>query len=80
MQLAALPTLDADADTAVETTETLFLEHGAPLVLKSDNGSPFIAQAFQELLDRWKVLGACNLLRPFFAFLFGLWWYKCYRL
>jgi hypothetical protein len=61
MQLAALPTLDADADTAVETTETLFLEHGAPLVLKSDNGSPFIAQAFQELLDRWKVFA---LLSP----------------
>ena len=61
MQLAALPTLDADADTAVETTETLFLEHGAPLVLKSDNGSPFIAQAFQKLLDRWKVFA---LLSP----------------
>jgi hypothetical protein len=39
----------------METAETLFLEQGAPLVLKLDNGGPFIAEAFQELLDRWQV-------------------------
>jgi len=32
---------------AIETTEDVFLEHGPPLVLKSDNGNPFIAQVFQ---------------------------------
>ena len=42
--------MEADA-----SGEALFLQHGAPLVLKSDNGSPFIAVAFQELLDRWQV-------------------------
>ena len=33
----------------------LFSRHGAPLVLKSDNGSPFGEAAVQELLRMWKV-------------------------
>src|SRR5262249_163030 len=33
----------------------LFVEHGAPLVLKSDNGSPFGAEVVQDLLATWGV-------------------------
>jgi transposase InsO family protein len=33
----------------------LFLEHGAPLVLKSDNGSGFIAEAMRDFLARSQV-------------------------
>jgi transposase InsO family protein len=33
----------------------LFLKHGPPLVLKSDNGSPFIAAALRPFLERWQV-------------------------
>lgn len=35
--------------------ETLFLLYGAPLVIKADNGSPFISDEMQQLLDRWQV-------------------------
>jgi transposase InsO family protein len=45
--------------TAKETRERLervFLEAGAPLVLKSDNGSAFIAEELKELLERWGVV------------------------
>jgi hypothetical protein len=41
LQLEARPTLKADTLAAIATTEALFIEHGAPLVLESDNGSPF---------------------------------------
>jgi transposase InsO family protein len=55
MQLEALPAPHANAALAVDTLESLFRCHGPPLVLKTDNGSPFIAQVFVQLLDRWKV-------------------------
>jgi hypothetical protein len=47
--------MDESAPTAVAALETLFREHGAPLVLKSDNGSAFIAKETQRLLDNWRI-------------------------
>ncbi len=55
-QLLALPVPDANATVAVAALHHLFAAHGAPLVLKSDNGSPFIAGEFQDLLDASKVI------------------------
>jgi len=55
MQLAWLPMEDESAALADYTLETLFRQHGPPLVLKSDNGSAFIAEATHKLLDRWNV-------------------------
>ena len=43
-QLAWLPVLDETAETTIDALQWLFLEHGPPLVLKSDNGSGFIAE------------------------------------
>ncbi|MGO9115735.1 MAG: hypothetical protein ACLP9L_41545 [Thermoguttaceae bacterium] len=44
LQLAWLPVLDETTETTIDALQWLFLEHGPPLVLKSDNGSGFIAQ------------------------------------
>jgi transposase InsO family protein len=49
-QLAWLPVPEATAEHAAAMLESLFCEHGPPLVLKSDNGSPFIAERTQDLL------------------------------
>ena len=59
-QLAWLPVLDETAETTINALQWLFLEHGPPLVLKSDNGSGFIAEAMRRFLDRWDV-------RPLFS-------------
>jgi transposase InsO family protein len=56
MQLAWLPVPDETADTTAAVLRLLFAWHGAPLVLKSDNGSPFISHRFYELLDEWQVV------------------------
>jgi len=45
MQLLWLPVTDETARTAMAGLEALFRQHGPPLVLKSDNGSAFIAGA-----------------------------------
>jgi len=58
--LAWLPVLDATAETTISALQWLFLEHGSPLVLKSDNGSGFIADAMRRFLARWAV-------RPLFS-------------
>src|SRR5205823_259248 len=50
-QLLWLPVADATAGTALAGLESLFREHGAPLVLKSDNGSAFIAKDLAALLE-----------------------------
>ena len=42
-QLEALPTLNVGATEVVQTLARLFRVHGAPLVIKIDNGSGFIA-------------------------------------
>lgn len=55
-RLLELPVLHADAATTVLALERLFHEHGAPLVLKSDNGSHFTGADVVALLERWGVL------------------------
>jgi transposase InsO family protein len=55
-QLAWLPVLDEGAEGTMAILESLFAEHGPPLVLKSDNGSGFISAAMRGFLERWEVL------------------------
>ncbi len=59
--LLALPCHHADADTTVAALVRLFAEHGVPLVLKSDNGSHFVAEVVRELLCQ---RGVTLLLSP----------------
>lgn len=54
--LLALPCPDETAETAIAALKCLFLEHGAPLVLKSDNGAAFIAELMAEFLSRERVI------------------------
>jgi transposase InsO family protein len=54
-QLLWLPVADESSQTARDALESLFRQYGAPLVLKSDNGSAFTAEEVGELLDRWQV-------------------------
>jgi len=54
-QLAWLPVRNESADCTIEALQWLFLEHGPPLVLKSDNGSGFTAEETRRFLDRWQV-------------------------
>jgi transposase InsO family protein len=54
-QLLWLPVAEATAATTVAALLWLFALHGAPLVLKMDNGSPFVAAATRELLGQWQV-------------------------
>jgi hypothetical protein len=55
-QLAWLPVLDESAAAVTAALQRLFLEHGPPLVLKSDNGSGFTADETRRFLDGWQVL------------------------
>jgi transposase InsO family protein len=55
LQLAWRPVRDLEAATAQAELEVLFTIHGAPLVMKSDNGSAFRAMSTKRLLDRWQV-------------------------
>ncbi len=55
MQLAWRPVADVTAATARRELELLFVVYGAPLVLKSDNGSAFRAAGLKGLLGRWGV-------------------------
>lgn len=50
--LVAIPTLQESAALVVRVLESLFRWFGKPLVLKSDNGSPFTAQEVKDLLRR----------------------------
>jgi hypothetical protein len=56
-----LPVRDATATTACNAIDELVAEHGAPLVLKSDNGSAFVAEKFVKLLAEY---GVKNLFSP----------------
>lgn len=56
MQLAWQPVPSQDALPVARALEDLFREHGPPLVIKSDNGSAFIAQEVRSLLKRWNVV------------------------
>jgi hypothetical protein len=55
-QLLWRPLREATAAEAIVALEPLFVLDGAPLVLKSDNGSPFCAAGFLAFLQRWQVL------------------------
>jgi transposase InsO family protein len=55
-QLLWLPIAHATADEALLALAPLFVSHGAPLVLKTDNGSPFCADALLAYLRRFGVL------------------------
>ena len=54
-QLLWLPVRDMTATTTIEALWMLFILHGAPLVLKADNGSAFIADATREFLSPFAV-------------------------
>jgi transposase InsO family protein len=54
-QLLWLPVADESSRAAVDGLALAFRQHGAPLVLKSDNGSAFIAEEFRALLAEWGV-------------------------
>jgi transposase InsO family protein len=54
-QLAWQPVLDMEAATAHAELQFLFTIHGAPLVVKSDNGSAFRAASMKSKLAPWQV-------------------------
>jgi transposase InsO family protein len=54
-QLLWEPMLAPTAELTIEALTMLFTIHGAPLVLKSDNGSAFIAEATRRFLAAWGV-------------------------
>jgi len=59
-----LLSLPVEAETSRSTRDALralFLEYGVPLVIKSDNGSPFIAEETEKLLAEWGIIA---LLSP----------------
>ena len=56
MQLAWLPVPDETAETTLPILQALFMEHGPPLVLKSDNGPAFKSELVGELLTDWSVV------------------------
>ncbi len=55
-QLLWLPVEDETADTVICGLHELFDEHGAPLVVKLDNGPGFVAQALKQFLRDWSVV------------------------
>ena len=55
-QLLWLPVAAATAATTTAALLWLFTLYGAPLVLKMDNGSPFVAAATRALLAQWQVV------------------------
>ncbi|MBA4192766.1 MAG: hypothetical protein C0467_32785, partial [Planctomycetaceae bacterium] len=60
-QLLWRPVEEATGEVARDALTALFAEHGPPLVLKSDNGSPFTGHAVRQLL---KTHGVESLLSP----------------
>jgi hypothetical protein len=59
--LLAAPCYRQTAEVVVFSLQRLFNQHGAPLVLKSDNGSAFKADETRQLCQRH---GVVNLLSP----------------
>jgi transposase InsO family protein len=55
-QLCALPVREASARVTCDALRSLFVEHGPPYVLKSDNGSHFTADEVAALLRQHQVL------------------------
>jgi transposase InsO family protein len=60
-QLLAWPVASPGADAVRPALAALFASHGAPLVLKTDNGSAFRARETQTDLGRW---GVTSLFSP----------------
>ena len=60
-QLASLPCDSESAFVAAAALSSLFREHGAPLVMKSDNGSGFVSAKMAGLLE---ACGIVLLLSP----------------
>jgi len=54
-QLLWLPVRSPSAEETILALSSLFAQHGAPLVLKTDNGSAFIADATKELISPFGV-------------------------
>jgi transposase InsO family protein len=54
-QLLWQPVEDATAVTTCALLRLLFTRHGAPLVLKMDNGSAFHSHEMEQLLAQWRV-------------------------
>jgi transposase InsO family protein len=55
-QLLWLPLESATAAETIPALEPLFTLYGPPLVLKTDNGSPFCAEATQDFFATWSVV------------------------
>jgi transposase InsO family protein len=55
LQLLWQPLRQATAAETLLALAMLFAHHGAPLVLKTDNGSPFCAEALRQFLADWQV-------------------------
>lgn len=55
-QLLWLPVPDASTRYVVDLLGSLFEKHGAPLVLKCDNGSALRSQPVHDLLAQWEVI------------------------
>ena len=51
------PVPHEDTATVLAHLGALFAEHGAPLVLKCDNGSAFLSESLKAFLIRWLVAG-----------------------
>src|SRR5262245_26763715 len=64
MQLLWLPVAEATAATTAAALLSLFMLYGAPLVLKADNGSPFVAGATRELLGQGRTTWFAEGVRP----------------
>jgi transposase InsO family protein len=60
--LCAVPSEHDDAETTIDALRALFLEHGPPLAIKSDNGPHFVAEAVQRFLAESRV---AHLRSPF---------------
>jgi transposase InsO family protein len=61
VQLMAMPVAGETAEETIAGLQSLFREHGEPLVIKSDNGSGFIACAVESFLEQH---GVNHLLSP----------------
>jgi hypothetical protein len=62
-QLVWQPVVDATAQIVQATYARLFLEHGPPLIMKSDNGGPFRADETQQFLAEQGVIPLYNPVR-----------------
>ena len=61
-QLAALPQRSPTDSAVADALEELFIRHGAPLVVKSDNGGAFTGLETRSVLERWG--GAATAVPP----------------